>query len=118
LRDRYFSVIVQPDQRIFDAQVVKLDQQRSELTLIAKNMQVAAGQDVVMDFKLYIGPQDITYLRTINTDWQAVVYFGKLNFIAHLLLFLLMFLYGVVHNWGVAIILFSLRYISRFSFGL
>ncbi len=119
LRDRYFSVIVQPDQRIFDAQVVKLDQQRSELTLIAKNMQVAAGQDVVMDFKLYIGPQDITYLRTINTDWQAVVYFGKLNFIAHLLLFLLMFLYGLVHNWGVAIILFSLAiYFALFPLSL
>lgn len=119
LRDRYFCVIVQPDQRVFDAQVVKLDQQRSELSLVAKNLQAIEGQDVIADFKLYIGPQDITYLRSVNTDWQAVVYFGKLNFIAHLLLSLLMFLYGIVRNWGVAIILFSLAiYFALFPLSL
>jgi YidC/Oxa1 family membrane protein insertase len=119
LRDRYFCVIVQPDQRVFDAQVVKLDQQRSELSLVAKNLQAIEGQDFIADFKLYIGPQDITYLRSVNTDWQAVVYFGKLNFIAHLLLSLLMFLYGIVRNWGVAIILFSLAiYFALFPLSL
>jgi len=54
----------------------------------------------------YIGPKYVEVLKSINPELTKVVEYGMITFIAKPMFSVLAFLYQVVHNWGVAIILF------------
>jgi YidC/Oxa1 family membrane protein insertase len=107
LRDQYFCVIAEPVNIIVDGYVKKLDSQESEIGMFCKEINLEPGSQIGHSYKIYLGPQDVKIINTYNPEWAAIVDFGKLNLIAHLLLQLLGFFYSLVHNWGLAIIILS-----------
>lgn len=66
---------------------------------------VESGQSGVVSANLYLGPKIIDRLEVAAPKLDLTVDFGWLFFIAYPLFLLLDFLYGLVQNWGVAIIL-------------
>jgi len=54
----------------------------------------------------YIGPKYVELLRSIDPELTKVVEYGIITFIAKPMFTVLAFLYTLVHNWGVAIIIF------------
>jgi len=69
-------------------------------------VEIGATSEVSAD--LYLGPKIIDRLEKIAPNLDLTVDFGWLFFIATPLFLLLDFFYGLVQNWGVAIILVTL----------
>ena len=69
---------------------------------------VEAGTSGEVSADLYIGPKIIERLEKIAPNLDLTVDFGWLFFIATPLFLLLDFFFGLVQNWGVAIILVTL----------
>ena len=66
---------------------------------------VEAGNTGEVSANLYLGPKIIERLENVAPNLDLTVDFGWLFFIATPLFLLLDFFYGLVQNWGVAIIL-------------
>jgi YidC/Oxa1 family membrane protein insertase len=69
--------------------------------------QVAPGQTAEVSARAYVGPKIIERLETIAPNLDRTVDFGWLFFIALPLFIVLDWFYGLVGNWGVAIILLT-----------
>lgn len=72
---------------------------------ISPATRVAAGEQAEVSAQLYVGPKIIERLEKIAPKLDLTVDYGWLFFIAYPLFLLLDFLYGLVQNWGLAIIL-------------
>lgn len=70
--------------------------------------QVFAGEQASVEASLYIGPKIIDRLENVAPKLDLTVDYGWLFFVAYPLFLLLDFFYGLVQNWGVAIILVTL----------
>ncbi len=108
LRDRYFCAIIEPAQNDFSAFIRKFNSKESEVGLNFKGIILNPGQQTEQKFHIYLGPQDLRRINSVNPEWSAIIYYGTFDFISQILLKLLEFLYGIVHNWGWAIVLLSL----------
>jgi YidC/Oxa1 family membrane protein insertase len=70
-----------------------------------KNAEVFINTDKNLNLTGYIGPKYVDTLASINKELIDVVQYGVGTFFARNLFILLDFLYKLVGNWGVAIIL-------------
>lgn len=108
LRDRYFCAIVQPNENNYIGFVRSLNKDKSEIGLVEKGIEIDSGKEIVRNFSLYLGPQDVRLIKQVNKNWTSVIYYGKLDIIAQILMFLLDVFYKMTSNWGAAIVIFSL----------
>lgn len=108
LRDQYFCAIVEPVGAIANAYVKKINPQESEVGLLADDINLKPGIQIGHLYHIFLGPQELKILNNAKPEWTAMIYFGTFDFIAQLLLQLLGFFYGLVHNWGWAIIILSI----------
>ncbi len=70
---------------------------------------IPPGQPGVFSYSLYLGPKDYTLLKAQNVGLENAIDFGDwLKWLAMPLLIALKFLYGYVHNYGVAIIILTI----------
>ena len=69
--------------------------------------EVAPGASKTIDSQLYVGPQDQRRLEHIAQNLDLVVDYGWLTFLAKPIYSSLAFLYGLVGNWGWAIVLLT-----------
>jgi len=58
--------------------------------------------------KIFAGPKDIDELKTLGTGLEKVIDFGWFTFIAKPIYLLLRYLYSIIGNYGVAIIILAL----------
>jgi YidC/Oxa1 family membrane protein insertase len=70
---------------------------------------IPPGQAGLFGYSLYLGPKDYTLLKATNIGLENAIDFGDwLKWLAIPLLVVLQFLYGYVHNYGVAIIILTI----------
>jgi len=108
LRDRYFCAIIEPAQANSAGYITKNFAKESEIGLLCPELKIVPRGTLEQKFNVYIGPQETKILKSIDPDWQTVIYFGKFDLIAQGLLMLLEFFYNIFHSWGWAIIAISL----------
>jgi YidC/Oxa1 family membrane protein insertase len=108
LRDQYFCAIVEPVDSGVSAYIKKINPQESEVGILSSEENLKPGTQIGHLYRIFLGPQDVRTLNNIKPEWASIVYFGTFDFIAQLLLQLLGFFYGLVHNWGWAIIILSI----------
>jgi YidC/Oxa1 family membrane protein insertase len=108
LRDRYFSAIIEPSQAGFAGFIDRTESKESLVGLLAPELKIVPRGTWEEKFRVYIGPQDAKILKSLNPDWQSVIYFGKLDLIAQGLLMLIEFFYSFTHSWGWVIVFLSL----------
>jgi len=108
LRDRYFCAIIEPEPDSYEGFIKKINPQESEIGLISQEVVIAPGQQVGKRFHIYLGPQELRTINSINSNWSAVINYGTFDFISQILLQSLEFFYRLVHNWGWAIVILSL----------
>ncbi|HYQ81004.1 MAG TPA: membrane protein insertase YidC, partial [Anaeromyxobacteraceae bacterium] len=72
---------------------------------------VPQGSSAV-SFEVFAGPKQLDLLRSYGRDLDTVIDYGAVTnlfaFIARLLFWLMRWFHGLVHNWGVAIMLLTL----------
>ncbi|MFH1457655.1 MAG: membrane protein insertase YidC [Candidatus Omnitrophota bacterium] len=119
LRDRYFCAIIEPELGPLEGYIKKAGNHDSEIGLGPRAIFLPPGQAVKEIFHIYLGPQDLKLIQGVNSRWAAVVHYGTFDFISQILLQLLQFFYGLVHNWGWAIIILSIAvYLALFPLSL
>ncbi|MAM00456.1 membrane protein insertase YidC [Hydrocarboniclastica marina] len=74
---------------------------------VSPTTQVQPGERGELGAKLYIGPKIIDRLENVAPNMDRTVDFGWLFFISYPLFLILEWFYGIVGNWGVAIILLT-----------
>ena len=67
-----------------------------------------AGATREVRFRGYMGPKDIDITTPVGNNLEASIEFGIFGLFAKILLLMLKFFYGLVGNWGVAIILLTM----------
>lgn len=108
LRDRYFCALIEPELKNYKGFIRKIAPQQYEIGLKSAEIMLLPGQTTAQKFRIYLGPQELRIINQIKPAWLAMVNYGTFDFISRLLLQLLDFLYRLVHNWGVAIVVLSL----------
>lgn len=76
-------------------------------TLIISLKEIAPGATQTNHAVLYSGPQEQARLEQLAPGLELVVDYGWLTFLAKPIYWLLDFLYGIVGNWGWAIVLLT-----------
>jgi len=119
LSNRYFSAILQPEQIVYSAAIEELSKERARVSIKPVETSIAPNRQVAQKFRIYLGPQHLQSINKVNSEWSIVMHYRTFNFIAHLLLQLLEFIYGIVHNWGwVLVMLSALIYLILFPLTL
>ncbi|MDP2905688.1 MAG: membrane protein insertase YidC [Candidatus Omnitrophota bacterium] len=108
LREKYFSLIVEPEEKDWQMFVRKLTPQRSQVGIVGQPITLLPGQSMERKFRIYLGPQDLQILNKVNPQWATIINYGFFDFIGQLLLHLLQFFFAIVHNWGWAIVILSI----------
>jgi YidC/Oxa1 family membrane protein insertase len=62
----------------------------------------------VHPYELYFGPKSMTHLRSVGHDLEKAIDFGTFDILAKPCLWILNFIYSVVPNYGVAIIILTI----------
>lgn len=108
MRDQYFCAIIQPESTGYSGFVNKVSDKIFDVGIMSNKLDIPAGSEISQNFKVYIGPQDVDTLSIVNPNWGSIVYFGMFDIVAQVILGFLKFLFSIVRNWGLAIILLSI----------
>jgi YidC/Oxa1 family membrane protein insertase len=82
--------------------------------VILQAAPIAPGATGEIKVPLYVGPQEQDTLAKLATGLDLVVDYGIFTILAAPLFWLLKWLYGIVHNWGWAIVLLTIIIKSAF----
>jgi YidC/Oxa1 family membrane protein insertase len=104
----HFVTAVVPDQTKPQTFSMRSDGRQYLLTALGPQVAVAPGSTVSLAESLYVGPKLQKQLVSLHEDLDHVADYGWLYLIAKPLFLLLAFAHGIVHNWGVAIIIATL----------
>jgi YidC/Oxa1 family membrane protein insertase len=74
-------------------------------------LQIPVDRATRATFQLYAGPKQVGLLRAYGRDLETAVDYGPVSnyfaFFARILLWVMQRFYGLVHNWGAAIVLLT-----------
>ncbi len=107
-RGRYFSIALEPKQKEQACFIEKEGKKSVRSGVIIGPTTIMPQDTVAYEYILYAGPNDIDGIKKSAPNMSEIVTFGKLSPISLVLLKILKFFNGVVHNYGVAIILLTL----------
>lgn len=109
LRERYFCLIIEPDSNNnYYAYTKKINGNLIRIGLIPDKLILKPGETIVQKFHIYLGPQDLQIINSIRPKWSSIIHYGTFDFISQIILQLLMLIYKMVNNWGLAIIILSI----------
>jgi YidC/Oxa1 family membrane protein insertase len=114
VEDRYFISAIVPREAIETTSVTsnfeKIDD-GSQLLKTSIDVPVGPilpGNEATSQFGVYVGPKEMDSLKISGAYLEKAINYGWFSFIAVPILHLLKFFYGVVKNYGVAIIILTL----------
>ncbi len=73
-----------------------------------------SGEEKVYSYQLFFGPKKLDVMKTVGSNLYKSVNFGWFDVIAQPTLYLLNFFYGIVKNYGIAIILVTIIFKAVF----
>jgi YidC/Oxa1 family membrane protein insertase len=109
--DTYFlsGVILNPQgkgqKKISTISLSKTDTDKTHIVVAGQNETLAAKGRVIYQYKVFVGPKQISELKKAGSNLERIVDFGWFDMMAKPTLHLLNFLYGYLGNYGLAIIL-------------
>jgi YidC/Oxa1 family membrane protein insertase len=78
------------------------------ISLLNPPLKLYQGQKATLDYTAYFGPKDLDVLHSLNLKLEHVVDFGWFDIIAKPLHGFLKYIYGLVKNYGIAIIILTI----------
>lgn len=103
---RYFFWSYIPE-RAAERCVMNRDGAYGRSLLTWSDFSIAPGSTYTYEGKVYAGPKDLDVLSKVQATLGESVDYGILTILAKPMRWLLNFFYGLVHNWGLAIILLT-----------
>lgn len=107
---KYFlSAMIPQNPSLTSLRLLKDEKNIISVNLIGPKNTIPPGQQGIFSYKAFLGPKDYTILKTLNIGLENAIDFGSwLKWLAIPMLISLKFLYGFVHNYGIAIILLTI----------
>jgi YidC/Oxa1 family membrane protein insertase len=106
LKERYFCLIVDPEND-YSGYIRKLNGQEAEVGITSPEFVLLPGETLRQQFHIYLGPQELSIMKSIKPEWGSIMNYGMFDVIAQMLLKILNVTQGITHNWGWSIILLS-----------
>ncbi|MCG7551118.1 membrane protein insertase YidC [Pseudoalteromonas sp. Of7M-16] len=100
----YFVSAWVPQQDVNNTIYTSLRNNQGIIGAKGEPVNIQANSEAKLSAIYYMGPKDTDALEAIHEDLDLTVDYGWLFFISQPLLVLLKFLYGILGNWGLAII--------------
>ncbi len=111
--DKYFLTAMLPATvRSAEAKVERLDNNFISLRYSAGQAKIAAGEQQSDEFRLYIGPKEISSLKAVGQELDKALSFGFFDFLAKPLLMAMNWIQSHIGSYGFAIII--LTFIIKF----
>lgn len=108
LDSRYFVFAAAPAKPAVSCQMERVSENYLRTRLVQGEFSVGPGETYAMDYDVFIGPKDYGVLDNLEPSMGAAVDYGFWTFLAVPLRWFLVYVYGLVGNWGLAIILMTL----------
>ncbi|MBP9706428.1 MAG: membrane protein insertase YidC [Oligoflexales bacterium] len=81
---------------------------KMDITLSQGQGMIAPGEKATLSFKTYVGPKALNILKKHDKNLEATLDLGIFDFIAQPMLIALVWINGIVGNYGIAIILITI----------
>lgn len=108
VEDRYFISSIIPGSEITGSVQLAMQDNVVANRLVNPAFELPQGQWREFDFHLFMGPKSMEVLNSLGHDFHKALNFGFFNFIAKPCLWFMNKIYGVIPNYGIAIILLTL----------
>ena len=107
LKNKYFSTILKTFVPTTSSFSKRSQAGRIFTGVEVKESVIPANSSTVQEFVLYAGPNDLGELKKANLGLEGALNFGLFGSVSFLLLDVLKFLFSLLHNWGLAIIVLT-----------
>lgn len=109
LESRYFMTSVIPSKE--QAATVRLSVLPSngvQAQYVEPEQTIDPGSQLKIGFLLFFGPRSMSAVKQAGHDLERIIDFGYFDFLAKPCLWLMQYLYGIIPNYGVAIIILTI----------
>lgn len=104
---RYFMMAAIPKKPGQRCELKVVDDNYLRTRVVEDGFSLAPGETKTMSHQLFMGPKDVDVLEHVGSKLEESVDYGMFAFIARPMRWGLVHLYGLVGNWGLAIILLT-----------
>lgn len=108
VNDRYFLFAAIPDKAGKKCTFDIIDDDYLRTRLVQPEFSIPAGASFTTKYDVFVGPKDYDVLEETGPGLQKSVDYGILTFLASPLRAFLVWIYGFVGNWGLAIIILTI----------
>lgn len=108
LGSQYFTMAIRDESPVMPELDTTVDHIGKKVLAALKHKSLNRQKDFEIEFVGFMGPKSLKLLTSIDDSMAGIIDFGMFSFLAHYILKLMKLFYGVVGNWGVAIILLTL----------
>ncbi|MCK9364267.1 MAG: membrane protein insertase YidC [Syntrophales bacterium] len=107
---KYFiAAMIPQNPSLTSMRLVKTQGDLVSVSMLGPKNVVPPGQPSVFKYKLFLGPKDYNVLKAQGIKLENAIDFGDwLKWLAIPMLLTLKFIYGYIHNYGIAIILLTI----------
>jgi YidC/Oxa1 family membrane protein insertase len=107
---KYFiSAMIPQNPSLSSMRMVKTPDNLISVSVLGPKNLVPPGQPSLFKYKLFLGPKDYNVLKKQGIGLENAIDFGSwLKWLAIPMLLTLKFIYGYIHNYGIAIILLTI----------
>ena len=104
----FMTTIINEKDKKATAQGTILPNGEVRIFYMTPSLNLAQGETITESFTLYLGPRDLSILRSINKKLEKAINYGFWNVIAKPLLLALRFFNEYLGNYGLSIILLTI----------
>ncbi len=105
---RYFLFAAVPLEGAARCDMERVGDDFLQTRLVHDEMTLMPGQSKALQYVVYVGPKDQDVLDAAGHELAEAIDYGFFAFLARPMRWLLVQLYGVTFNWGIAIILLTI----------
>ena len=107
--DRYFLIALEPKEPLSGKVVIKKapGEERYAAVYVGEKRTLQPGERYEREFRLFMGPKELDLFEDADLKMASSVNFGMFGIVALPILAFLKFIYSLVGNWGISIILLT-----------
>lgn len=107
LKSKYFSIVLKPLISTRNEFYTEYNGGYLLTGVESQDINILPGAMVEQQFVLYAGPSKISNLKAAGYDFEETINYGFFGWIAKAMLSAMGLFYGIVHSWGISIILLA-----------
>ena len=108
IEDRYFMTSLIAKEPYKSRMRIKIDQGKLLNEYIGPKIEIENGRSKNFKYAIFFGPKKQDLLKKLNYNLSQVIHFGIFDFLAKPFLWFLNFIYSIIPNYGVSIIILTI----------